>query len=105
MYSLIQSILNRYYDESIENNYSVMLVKIWRVYFEQYFNSVVAKVQGTEFIGGEPLAKLKEILKKVCFLLMSFLCIQIQLKGLLKLQYRTLKLKKLQFHCLIFSSN
>ena len=29
MYSLMQSILNRYYDESIENNYSVMLVKVW----------------------------------------------------------------------------
>ena len=65
MYSLLQSILNRYYDESIENNYSVMLVKAWRVYFEQYFNSIVAKVQGTEFTGSEPLAKLQEILKKV----------------------------------------
>ena len=65
MYSLLQSILNRYYDESIENNYSVMLVKVWRIYFNQYYNSVVAKVQGTEFMGSGTLAQLKEILKKV----------------------------------------
>ena len=65
MYSMFQSILNRYYDESIENNYSAMLVKVWRIYFEQYFNYIVAKVRGKEFPGAEPLAKINEILQQV----------------------------------------
>jgi len=65
MYSLLQSILNRYYDEAITNNYSLMLTKIWRVYFEHYFNSIVAKAQGKEFLGGESLVKLNEISQKV----------------------------------------
>jgi hypothetical protein len=65
MYSMLQSILNRYYDESIDNNYSVMLVKVWRVYFEHYFNSIVSKAQGKEFPDDGSQAKLNEMLKKV----------------------------------------
>lgn len=65
MYSMTQGILNRYYDEVLEDNYSVMLTKAWRIYFENYFNSILAKARGTEFEGGEALDKLKAVLGQV----------------------------------------
>lgn len=65
IYSMTQSILNRYYDQVIENNYSVMLIKAWRIYFENYFNSVIAKARGVEFDAAEALTKLKEVLSQV----------------------------------------
>ncbi len=65
LYSLVQCILNRFYDEAIENNYSVMLTKVWRLYFEQYYNSILAKINGTEFSGGEALSQLNAVLEKV----------------------------------------
>ena len=65
LYSLTQSVLNRYYDEVIENNYSTMLTKAWRIYFENYFNSILAKVQGKEYSDEGSLVKLNQVLKKV----------------------------------------
>ena len=65
LYSLMQGVLNRFYDEVIENNYSTMLAQIWRKYFEHYFNFIVAKSQGTEFLGRESLTHLNTILEKV----------------------------------------
>ncbi|MCH6580672.1 MAG: hypothetical protein IH802_09990 [Nitrospinae bacterium] len=51
LYSLMQGVLNRFYDEVFENNYSTMLTRIWRTYFEHYFKFIVAKSQGREFLG------------------------------------------------------
>jgi len=65
MYSLVQCILNRFYDEAIENNYSVMLTKVWRLYYEQYFKSILAKINGTEFLGGESMSQLNTVVGKV----------------------------------------
>jgi len=64
-YSLLQGVLNRFYDEVFENNYSTMLTKVWRIYFEQYFNFIVAQAQGKEFQGEESMERLNTILKKV----------------------------------------
>ncbi len=65
LYSLTQCILNRFYDEEFEDNYSIMLTKVRRIYFEQYFNFIVAKSRGVEYPGGESLAQLNAILEKV----------------------------------------
>jgi len=65
LYSLMQGVLNRFYDEVFENNYSTMLAQIWRRYFEHYFNCIVAQSQGTEFPGRDFLAQLNTILEKV----------------------------------------
>ena len=65
LYSMVQCILNRFYDEAIENSYSVMLTKVWRLYYEQYYNSILAKIRGTEFPGAESLSKLNTLLEKV----------------------------------------
>jgi len=65
IYSMIQSILNRYYDQVIENNYSVMLTKAWRIYFENYFTAILAKARGEVFDAAEALGKLKGVLEQV----------------------------------------
>ena len=65
LYSLTQCVLNHFYDEVFENNYATMLTKVWRTYFEHYFNCIVAQSQGTEFPGRDSLAKLNTILEKV----------------------------------------
>lgn len=64
-YSLLQGILNRFYDEVFENNYSTMLTKVWRVYFGQYFDFIVAKAQGREFQNEDTMAQLNTVLEKV----------------------------------------
>lgn len=64
-YSLLQAILNRFYDEVFENNYSAMLTRVWRTYFELYFNMIVAKARGKAFPAGESMAQLDTILDKV----------------------------------------
>ena len=61
----IYLVKSSYYDEVLEDNYSVMLTKAWRIYFENYFNSILAKARGTEFEGGEALDKLKAVLGQV----------------------------------------
>lgn len=65
LYYLTQRVLNRFYDEVFENNYSTMLTRIWRTYFEHYFKFIVAKSQGREFLGRDSLAQLNTILEKV----------------------------------------
>lgn len=64
-YSILQGILNRFYDEVFENNYSAMLTKVWRMYYEQYFNFIVAQARGDKFHGEESMERLNTILKKV----------------------------------------
>ena len=65
LYYLTQRVLNRFYDEVFENNYSTMLTWIWRTYFEHYFKFIVAKSQGREFLGRDSLAQLNTILERV----------------------------------------
>ncbi len=65
LYTLIQSVLNRFYDEEIENNYSIILAKTYRLYYQHLFDSITAQSRGTSAIDTDMLEKLKDLFIKV----------------------------------------
>ena len=64
-FSLLQGILNRFYDEVFENNYSAMLIKLWRLYYKYYFNFIVAKVQNQPYVQKDVLDQLTMVARQV----------------------------------------
>ncbi len=65
MYSMLQAVLNQYYDEVKESSYVTMLVYAYRKYYENFYESIVAQEKGEEDEAKEVMAQLVAVTDQV----------------------------------------
>ena len=65
LYSLFQCVLNRFYDQIIENSYSVILLTVFRLYYQKMFESILCHQRGEIFEEMDELLQLKELIEKI----------------------------------------
>jgi len=65
MYSMLQAVLNQYYDEVKESSYVTMLVYTYRKYYENFYESIVAQEKGEEDEAKEVMAQLVAVTDQV----------------------------------------
>ena len=65
MYSMLQAVLNEYYDETREGSYVTLLLYTYRKYYENFYASIVAQGKGEDDNTGELMEQLTAVTDQV----------------------------------------